>query len=103
MCTAEFTGRLRVLIVEHVMADADLCVYALKRAGFDVDAHVVSTAEAFGEHIDEHPYDIVLADYRLPGWTGMDALRKLQQRKVDIPLILVSGTVGEERAVDCVK
>ena len=48
-------------------------------------------------------YDIVLSDYNLPQWTGMDVLKLLQQAKLDIPFILVTGTLGEEAAVECIK
>jgi two-component system, cell cycle sensor histidine kinase and response regulator CckA len=96
-------GQLRVLIVEHDAADAELCVAALERAGFTVTAVVVGTPVEFRAQVSAHAYDIVLADYRLPGWTGMDALAILHELKLDVPFILVSGTLGEERAVECLK
>ena len=45
----------------------------------------------------------MLSDYRLPGWNGMEAFRKLKERGVNAPFILITGTIGEERAVDCIK
>src|SRR5207245_8184066 len=48
-------------------------------------------------------YDIILADYRLPNWTGMDALKLLRHLGQDIPFLLVTGTLGEEAAVECIK
>jgi PAS domain S-box-containing protein len=94
---------LRVLIVEHAAADAELMVFELERAGFAVSTEVVRTPEAFLARLDSGPYDVVLSDYRLPQWTAMDALAILRRRSLETPLIVVTGTLGDERAVDCVK
>jgi PAS domain S-box-containing protein len=94
---------LRVLLVEHDPADMELCVHELTRAGYDVHYDLAATRAEFIERLQSATYDIVLADYRLPSWTGMDALTTLQLHGLDIPLVLVTGTLGEERAVDCVK
>ena len=94
---------LRVLLVEDNPADAELCVWELKRAGLKVSEDIVQTADEFAERVRSKPYDIVLADYRLPNWTGMEALEHLQRQGLDIPLILVTGAMGEEAAVDCIK
>ncbi len=94
---------LCVLIVEHTQADAELFVQELRKAGFDVHADVVATAEEFSERLRSTSYDAILTDYRLPNWTGMDALALLQQLGKDIPILLVTGTLGEEAAVDCIK
>jgi len=63
----------------------------------------VQTAQEFVERLSAKAYDVVLADYRLPGWTGMDALELLRQQGKEIPFILVTGALGEEMAVECVK
>ncbi|MEO8200985.1 MAG: PAS domain S-box protein, partial [Gemmatimonadota bacterium] len=94
---------LHVLFVEHNRTDVELCVAELQRASFDVHVDVAETPEQFAALLNLNPYDVVLADYRLPGWTGMDAFAVLKARSVDIPFILITGTLGEERAVDCVK
>jgi PAS domain S-box-containing protein len=57
----------------------------------------------FTERLAASDYDVVIADYRLPDWTGMEALRELRHLGRDIPLILVTGELGDERAVECVK
>ncbi len=85
---------LSVLFVEDNPADVELCQRALKKAGFEVTKDVAQTPEEFSVLVAAKPYDIVLADYRLPQWTGMDALKLLQQAKLDIPFILVTGTLG---------
>ncbi len=94
---------LRVLFVEDRVEDAELCLWELKNAGFEVSADVVQTPEEFAEGLRSKTYDIVLADYRLPNWTGLDVLESLQQQDKDLPFILVTGSLGEEAAVDCIK
>jgi PAS domain S-box-containing protein len=94
---------LRVLLVEHDTADAELCVHELTRAGFDVASRLARTRDEFVAYLHAEPFDIVLADFHLPSWTGMDALATLRREGFDIPLVLVTGTLGEDRAVDSVK
>lgn len=94
---------LCLLILEDNPADAELCMQELKRAGLEAHIDVVQAEKEFLRQIDAKSYDVVLADYQLRGWTGMDALELLQQRGNDVPFILVSGTLGEEKAVECIK
>ncbi len=94
---------LRILVVEHDQADVELCLLELKRAGIKVRADVVATPEEFSERLGRNTYDIILADYRLPNWTGLDALALLRQLAKDMPFLLVTGTLGEEAAVECIK
>lgn len=94
---------LRVLLVEHNPNDAALCLLELQRAGFDPRMDVVQNEQEFSARVRANHYDLVLADYRLPDWTGLDALLRLQELEKDIPLILVTGTLGEEKAVECIK
>jgi PAS domain S-box-containing protein len=94
---------MRVLMVENDVVDAELCLKELERSGFAVRADVVQTAEEFAARLGQESYDIVLADYRLPKWTGLEALATLKRLNADIPLILVTGTMGEEMAADCIK
>ena len=95
--------RLRILLVEHDECDIELCLAALSRGGFDVEADVVATSAEFSDALEYGRYDVVLSDYRLPQWTGMDALHTLRESGRDIPFILVTGALGEETAVDCLK
>ena len=94
---------VRVLLVEDVLDDAELCLAELRRAGFEVQADVVAAPEEFSDRLRRSSYDIVLADYRLPNWTGMEAFERLQALEKDIPFILVTGALGEQAAVDCLK
>jgi PAS domain S-box-containing protein len=95
--------RLRLLHLEDNIRDAKLCRTQLERAGFKVHADVVSTPDEFLNALRSDRYDMVLADYRLPGWSGLDALESLKKEGQEIPFILVTGTVGEQVAVECIK
>ncbi|HEV2177660.1 MAG TPA: response regulator [Terriglobia bacterium] len=94
---------LRVLMVENEPADVELCVRELEKAGLSVAHDIVQTREAFLERVRSQHYDVVLADFNLPGWDGIDALACLKQEGLDTPFILVTGTLGEEAAVECIK
>jgi PAS domain S-box-containing protein len=96
------TTRLRVLILEDRPADAELTARELRQTGFEVDWQRVDTEADYLAHLDPPP-DIVLADYSLPQWDAPRALRALQERGLDIPFIMISGTVGEDVAVECIK
>ena len=93
---------IRILVVEDSPDDAELEIMQLEQSGFVPDWRRVQTEEDFLAALDPS-YDIILADYRMPTFTGLDALHLLQARGYDIPLILISGTIGEELAVACMK
>jgi signal transduction histidine kinase len=95
--------KLRALLVEDNALDAALVVRALFKDGFDVAADVVQDEAAFTKALRTHPPEIVLADYNLPNWTGMEALKVLRDEGLDIPMILVSGALGDVTAVECIK
>ena len=96
-------ARLRVLHLEDDPADAELIHAALEAEGMAVDARRVDTSEAFLRAIEEDTFDLVLSDYALPSFDGISAVRELRRRKVDVPLIIISGTLGEDRAVEALK
>ena len=96
-------AKLRVLVVEDAPVDVELMLHSLQESGFDAVADVVQTAEEFTQQLRKHTYDMVLADYNLPQWNGMEAIEVLRREGLDIPLILVSGALGELRAVECIK
>lgn len=93
---------LRVLILEDQADDAELIVFQLHRAGFDVEWTRVDTKGDFLAHLDPQ-LDLILADYHLPHFNALEALQLLQSRGLDIPFIVVTGAVGEEAAVECMK
>lgn len=94
---------LRVLFIEHDPADVALALRELRKGDFEPQADVVATLDDFTTRLRAHSYDVILADFRLPGWDGMEALRLLQREGLDIPFILVTGALGEETAVECIK
>jgi DNA-binding NtrC family response regulator len=97
------TKPLRILYAEHEPDDIELTLRELKKSGIELQAETASTRAEFVRKLREKPFDIILADYRLPGWTGMDALADIKHLGLDIPLILITGTLGEDKAVECFK
>ncbi len=95
--------KLEVLIVEDNSADSELTLHTLRRGGFEVCAEVVQTPEEFRQGVRSKPPDVVLADYNLGRWRGMEALEILRNEGLDIPMILVSGALGDATAVECIK
>src|SRR3569623_252380 len=90
---------LRALIVEDSEDDTLLLKRELAVGGYQVVSQRVDTPEAMRSALDEQPWDIVFADYPMPRFDGMSALRLLRQRDSAIPFIFVSGTIGEDTAV----
>src|SRR5580704_8285018 len=101
--SARIRTTLRVLLVEDNPADVELELLTLQKDGFEVSADVVQTAEDFTERIRTASYDLILADYNLPQWKGTEALEILRGENLDVPLIVVTGYLGEEKAVDYIK
>jgi PAS domain S-box-containing protein len=101
--TLHRTGTIRMLILEETPEDLELILRKIKESGLHVDHMLVETREGFLRALQNSEFDAVLADYRLPGWTGMEALEELRALGRDIPFLLVSGTLGEEAAVECIK
>ncbi len=95
--------RLRVLIVEDEPADVELELRALRQAGLEANAEVAQTEKEFTELVRMNSYDVILADYKLPGWNGMQSVEILRREGLDVPVILVSGALGELTAVECIK
>ena len=94
---------LRFLLVEDSVADNELIIRALHNGGFTFTSTTVKTPEPFRQHVRSHRPDIMLADYNLGEWRGLDALDILHDEGLDIPLILVTGALGEVTAVDCIR
>jgi len=94
---------LKLLILEDNAFDADLEVGKLQAAGYDCDWRQVQTREEFEASLDRPEFELILADYNLPNFDGLSALGLLRERGLDIPFILISGTLGEERAIESLK
>jgi two-component system, cell cycle sensor histidine kinase and response regulator CckA len=94
--------RLRILLLEDQPADAELLLYELERAGFDIDSQRVDNERAFLAALDP-ALDVILADFNMPGFGARHALELLRARHIDIPFVVVSGSIGEEIAIDLLK
>jgi signal transduction histidine kinase len=93
---------LRALIVEDNERDAALLLRELRR-GYDPVAQRVETPEAMGAALDAQPWDVVLSDYSMPRFSAPDALALVKEKGLDLPFIIISGTVGEETAVEAMR
>ena len=103
MTQSASVGPIRVLHLEDSPQDATLLRRQLERAGFSLEVTLVANQEGFLRALHSERFDIILTDYNLPNWSGVAALELLRQEGKDIPCILVSGTSGEENAVECIK
>ncbi len=97
------TGPLRFVLLEDDPNDAELIQLQLAKDGIEVDWRHVVAERDFREALAGAPPDLVLADYTLPGFDGLAALKILLQHSPDIPFIFVSGSLGEERAIEALK
>src|SRR5690242_1411991 len=94
---------LRVLIVEDSITDAELLLMELKRGGYEVSYERYTTEAEVRRALKAGPWDLIVSDYSLPGFDGMRCLQLYRESGLDIPFILMSGTVGEEIAVEAMK
>src|SRR2546427_818949 len=94
---------LRLLLVEDSEDDARLLVRELTRGGFEPVVERVETASTMRAALDRQPWDVVVGDYSLPHFGGAAALELLRDSGLDVPFIIVSGTIGEEKAVAAMK
>ncbi|HMI85277.1 MAG TPA: response regulator [Polyangiaceae bacterium] len=94
---------LSVLVLEDRESDAALLLTALKRGGFEADSEVVASAEGMRESLGRRAWDIIISDYAMPGFNALKALAILKESGQDIPFVVISGTIGEENAVEALK
>ncbi len=95
---------IRVLVVEDSEDDAALEIYALRKGGYEPVWYRAETAAQMADALGRQGWDVVLADYTLPQFSALAALELLKNRDdLDVPFIVISGTVGEETAVDAMR
>jgi serine phosphatase RsbU (regulator of sigma subunit) len=94
---------LRVLLLEDSELDAELIQAELERSGLSCEWRVVQTRADYEGGLADFAPDLIFADFKLPGFDGGVALALAQERCPDVPLLIVSGTVGEETAVELLK
>jgi PAS domain S-box-containing protein len=101
--TLKAMAPLHVLIVAHSRNDVELILHELREAGLRLDHTLAENKEQSRRALQQKNFDAILSDYRLPNWTGLEALKELREDGKDIPFLLVTGTLGEEAAVECIK
>jgi PAS domain S-box-containing protein len=94
---------LRVLMVEDSATDAKLIAQECQRKGLLADFERVDTADAMRAALERTTWDAVIADWSMPKFTGPDALAIVKANGLDVPFIIVSGTIGEETAVEAMR
>jgi signal transduction histidine kinase len=94
---------IRILHLEDSNIDHELVVKTLERARLDFSIHRVEALQDFGQAIEGTAFDVILADYRLPGFTAIDAWNLLATHTLRPPFVLVSGAIGEAAAVEAIK
>ncbi|EWS64116.1 Response regulator of citrate/malate metabolism [Hydrogenophaga sp. T4] len=91
---------VRILHLEDSRVDHALVKFALQRSQMNCQLTLVDTLDDFRRELASGQHDLVLADYHLPGFTGMDAWEQAHQNGIDIPFVILSGAIGETAAVD---
>jgi two-component system, cell cycle sensor histidine kinase and response regulator CckA len=94
---------LSVLILEDNESDAALLLDALRRGGFETDHELADTVAGMREALGRRAWDIIVSDYSMPGFNALTALGILKESGQDIPFVVISGTIGEESAVEALK
>lgn len=96
-------GKLYALLLEDVPRDAELLQEMLVDEGFDLKIDIVDTEQAYVSCLKKHDYDIIYADFTLPAFNGQEALELAKIICPYVPFICISGTIGEDRAVELLK
>jgi len=96
-------NKIRVLIIEDNADDSVLEIDEIKRGGFDIVYEQIETRAAMREALRNKSWDFIISDYSLPQFSGLDALEELKETGLDIPFVLISGTIGEDTAVAAMK
>src|SRR5216684_9418132 len=95
--------RLRILLLEDSASDAELILSELRRGGIEHVCHCVAIKKGFLEALWEFRPELILADFNLPGFSGVEALAISRGQCPDVPVIMVTGSLGEEVAVETLK
>ncbi|HEX7628119.1 MAG TPA: methanogen output domain 1-containing protein [Candidatus Methanoperedens sp.] len=96
-------NELRILLLEDDEADAELIKHELRKANIAFESQRVQTRDDFQKKLFDFEPDLILADYTLPAFDGSSALRMVKEKNPDVPFIFVSGTIGEDFAIESLK
>lgn len=94
---------LRILLAEDSEEDALLLERHLRKSGYDPIVRRVDSAKALREALQQTDWHLIISDYQMPGFSGMEALAICKELRIEIPFLLVSGTIGEEIAVEAMR
>ena len=94
---------LRVLLVEDSVDDAELITREIRRGGYEIQSERVEAKAEMQTALARQTWDIILSDYSMPQFSAIAALETLKDSRLDIPFIVISGTIGEETAVAALK
>ena len=94
---------LRILLIEDSDDDARLVLREVQHGGYEVESERVETADAMRAALTRQPWDLIICDFSLPRFSAPNALELLKKSNIDLPFIIVSGTIGEESAVNALK
>ena len=100
---SRYSLTLRILHLEDSLADHQLAIVTLRRAHIDFTMAHADTLDGFVHRVTTEPFDVILADYRLPGFTALDAWQAIADQPGLAPFILLSGAIGEAAAVDAMR
>ena len=94
---------IRILVIEDSVDDAELIVLEFEKAGYEPTWERIETPETMRAALGKKEWDVIISDYSMPHFSGPDALKLMQEQGFDLPFIIISGTVGEDVAVECMK
>ncbi len=94
---------IRILLVEDSKDDADLLLWEMRSGGFEPVCRRVETLAEMTVALEEEPWDVIVSDYTMPQFSGLRALELVQKHRPDLPVIIVSGNIGEEIAVEAMR
>jgi len=97
------TQPLRILFVEDLPTDQELATWQLREGGLDFISQRVDTRDGFLQALHDFQPDLIISDYAMPEFDGMQALKLSQELKRDIPFIVLTGSMNEETAANCIK
>ncbi len=97
------TSNIRLLLLEDLYSDAELILRELKKLNFQTETKILDNESDFRRELVNFRPDIILSDYLLPGFTGLDALKVVKSFDENLPFIIVTGSINEQTAVECMK
>src|SRR2546430_8537474 len=97
------SSKIKVLHLEDAPLDAELLDLSLRRTGIDWDILRVDTRDDFVAALDRGGFDVIVSDFRLPAYDGLQALQEASTRRPEVPFVFFTGNLGEARAIQALK